>query len=60
MTYPSKSQNHHKALNVISGDKYEFIKNESTTWNSSIPNFFGDNPVMQQDMEHKGDIRSFK
>ena len=30
MSYPLKCPNHHKTLNVISGDKGEFMEDEST------------------------------
>ena len=60
MPYPSKCPNHHKVLNVISRDKDEFFRNESTKWISSIQKYFGDNPVMQQDSENKRESKAFQ
>ena len=34
--YPSKCINHHKALDIMPGDKNEFIKEESFRWNDTI------------------------
>ena len=40
-----------QAIEFISEDKQEFIKNESTKWISSIRKYYGDNPLMQEDLE---------
>ena len=60
MPYPAKFPNYHKALDVIYGDKDEFIKNGSTNWISSIKKYFGDNPVIQQDLEYTRGSKAFQ
>ena len=52
--------NHHKTLNIISGDKDEFVKNESTKWISFIQIYFENNPVMQQDLENTRGSKAFQ
>lgn len=60
MSCPSKCSNHHKVLSFISEDKNEFTKHESTKWTSSIKKYFGDNPIMQQNLENRREPKAFK
>lgn len=58
-TYPSKCLNHHKAMDIISGDMDKFTEDEIPKWISAVQKHFGDNPIMQQNSEDKKRAKAF-
>ena len=59
--YPLKLPNHHQALlDIISGDKDEFMKRKSIKWTSSNNKCFGNNPIIQRILNIHGDLKPSK